>query len=154
MSKRILWTVLSLALLAAGAAVAAEKTDDGIQWYSYEEGLAAAKEKGLPIVIDFHADWCKWCKEMDKTTFRDADVVARMNGRFIPISVDTQKEKAVAAKYGVQSLPSMWFLESSGERIDVLPGYQKADFFTIVLDYVASGSYKSVDFGVYYEERS
>ena len=116
--------------------------------------MALAKEKGLPIVIDFHADWCKWCKEMDKTTFKDAKVVELMNGKFIPVSVDTEKDRATAAKYGVQSLPTMWFLDSEGERIDVLPGYQKADFFVIVLDYIATGSYKSIDFAEFYEAHS
>ncbi len=77
-----------------------------------------------------------------------------MNDLFIPISVDTDKEKAPAARFGVQSLPTMWFLDSSGEPIDTLPGFVDADFFTIVLDYVATGSYKSIGFQEYMESKS
>lgn len=153
---RSIRTILILATLAvaAGGAFAAESSDAGVKWYSYEEGLAAAKAAGKPVVIDFHADWCKWCKEMDAKTFSDARVIEIMNGRFIPISVDTEKEKAPAQAFNVQSLPTMWFLDAQGERIDTLPGFVDADFFVIVLDYIASESYKSVDFGKYMEDRS
>jgi len=145
-----------LTLLMVGAAFAADvSTDEAkIQWHSYAAGIAKAKETGRPIVIDFHAEWCKWCKEMDKKTFSDAGVITAMNELFIPISVDTDHEQETARLYGVQSLPTMWFLTSEGERIDTLPGFVEADFFTIVLDYIASGSYKTTDFAAFMESRS
>jgi thioredoxin-related protein len=145
---------VALVLLLGAPVVAAENSDAKIQWYSYADGIAKAKETGRPIVIDFHADWCKWCKEMDKKTFSNAGVITAMNERFVPISVDTDHDKATATQFGVQSLPTMWFLDSNGERIDTLPGFVEADFFTIVLDYIASGSYKTTDFEAFMKTKS
>lgn len=155
MTTRRLNLLFAAALwLVALPALAGESADGGINWYSYEEGVAKAKETGRPIVIDFHADWCKWCVELDTKTFTDARVIKSMNELFIPISVDTDKERVTAGKYGVESLPTMWFLTSEGERIDVLPGFVDADFFSIVLDYVSSGSYKSTDFESFVASKS
>lgn len=146
--------VFALLLLLSAAAVAAENRDGGIRWYSYQDGLARAAETGRPIVIDFHADWCKWCKELDKKTFSDPRVIQAMNERFVPVSVDTEADKQTAAAFQVRSLPTMWFLTSEGERIDSLPGFVDADFFTIVLDYIATGSYKTMEFQKFMEDRS
>jgi thioredoxin-related protein len=155
MTKRRISILFAAALwLVALPALAGENTDDGIQWYSYEDGMAKAAETGRPVVIDFHADWCKWCVELDKKTFSDARVIKVMNEQFVPISVDTDKEKVTAGKYAVQSLPTMWFLESDGKRIDMLPGFVDADFFSIVLDYIGSGSYKSTDFEAFMASKS
>lgn len=153
MNRTILLS-LFLLLLPAAAAVGAESADGGVRWYSYEEGLKRAAETGRPIVIDFHADWCKWCKVMDEKTFSDPRVVEAMNGRFVPVSVDTEADKKTAAAFQVRSLPTMWFLDAAGERIDSLPGFVEADFFTIVLDYIASGSYKTQDFQSFVDSRS
>ncbi|HRX51626.1 MAG TPA: thioredoxin family protein [Candidatus Krumholzibacteria bacterium] len=152
--NRILPVALLLLMLSAAVAAASESAADGIRWFSYEDGLKRAAETGRPIVIDFHADWCKWCKELDKKTFTDPRVIQAMNERFVPVSVDTEADKATAAKYQVQSLPTMWFLTHEGERIDALPGFVDADNFTIILDYIASGSYKTTDFQTFYESRS
>lgn len=105
------------------------------------------------MVIDFHADWCKYCKKMDKETFTDSTVIALMNERFVPISVDTVKEKETAAEFGVRSLPTMWFLESDGQPINQLPGFVDADMFSIILQYVSTRSFETVDFQTYLKAR-
>ena len=121
----------------------------GIKWYSYTDGLAKAKETGRMVVIDFHADWCTYCKKMDKETFTAPTVVKLMNEKFISISVDTEKDKATAQKYDIKSLPTMWFLESDGERINSLPGFVDAAMFTTILEYVSSRSFETVEFQDY-----
>ncbi len=82
------------------------------------KGLAAALTKarsiGNPVFIDFWASWCKNCKAMDKTTFKEEGVKARMkNYTFIkyiaedPVDPDT---KAVMEYFGVQGLPTFIIL--------------------------------------------
>jgi len=145
-TRTILLLASVLLLLPALAPAADEDEASGIRWRDYETGLAEAKESGKLVMIDFHADWCKYCKKMDKETFSHADVIARVEAAYVPVSVDTQRDKATAAKYGVKSLPTMWFLESDGKPITQLPGFLPAADFGKVLDFISTRSFESMSF--------
>ncbi len=94
-----------------------------INWRSYEEGLVVSKAEKKKVFLHFYADWCVFCAKMAKETFQNPAVVSYLNNHFIPVRVDTDKEPATAMKYGVQGLPSTWFLTEMGEAIG-----QSADF--------------------------
>lgn len=109
------------------------KTSAGkIAWvHSVSEGLALAKETGKPALIDFYADWCPPCKEMDRTTFPDERVVAEM-ARFVAIKADvtrsSSKGQAAARKYNVQAIPTYVFIDSAGKQT-IEMGYQSPEKF-------------------------
>jgi thioredoxin-related protein len=141
--NRILATLVFIALavpLFAGG---------DINWVSYEDGMKESAASGKLVVIDFHADWCKYCVKMDKETFTNKAVIKEMTDNFVCISVDTDKEKELQAEYGAKSLPTFWFLESDGKRINYLPGFADASVFLAVLQYLSSDSYKTVGFEDY-----
>jgi thiol:disulfide interchange protein DsbD len=73
---------VAVALLAAGAAFAMpRKAAPGLAFQPYSESaVAAALSAGRPVMIDFYADWCLPCKELDHKTFRDARVIAAAKG--------------------------------------------------------------------------
>jgi len=138
--------VTGLALLPAAPAAGDEA---GIDWLSYEDGLAAAAGSERIILVDFHADWCKYCKKMDRETFAEPGVIRRVGESFVAISVDTQKDPATAQKYGVRSLPTLWFLDADGTPLAPLPGFVAAPMFRDILDYMSSRSFESMSFDDY-----
>jgi thiol:disulfide interchange protein DsbD len=91
---------------------------DGFSPESFEQVLARAKTEGRPVMIDFFADWCAACKELDRETYPAPEVIEE-SGRFINVKVDaTRSDDAMDAlmeRFGVEGLPTVAFISSNGE---------------------------------------
>ena len=125
---------LGVALMVCGlfgaiAGLLAPKHDAGapvITWlHGEDEGLKVARALHRPALLDFYADWCLPCKELERKTFSRAEV-ARALGRFTLVKVDctTDDDPAVAAakkRWGAATLPTIVLLDGNGKvarRID------------------------------------
>jgi thioredoxin-related protein len=131
--------ILLLVLLVAGAAsgpVAADKID----WHTYDSGMARSKFEKKKVFLHFYADWCTYCVEMERKTFRDPAVIAALNRDFIPIRVDSDRDKPTASLYRVKGLPDTWFLSESGEIIGHRPGYISTDQLMGILNVIVTGA--------------
>jgi thioredoxin-related protein len=98
-----------------------------IEWHAYEAGMARSRFEKRKAFIYFHAEWCTYCADMDRKTFTNPEVVALLNRNFIPIRVDSDREKAVASLYRVKGLPDIWFIAETGEVIGHRPGFIPPD---------------------------
>ena len=119
---------------------AQEKTDvsnavksSGIEWQpSFSKGLEIAKKAKKPIMADFYADWCGWCKKLDKTTYQDKNVI-ELSKKFVCIKVDTDQDQATSSKYGVKGLPTIVFLSPKGDVTNQIVGYRDGAYFATVM---------------------
>lgn len=96
--------------------------DHDIVWLSdHEEAMSVARAESKPVMIDFYADWCAACKELDKYTYTD-DAVAAEAERFVNLKIDgTVEDEAILAlyeRYKVQGLPTIVFLDPDGKVMD------------------------------------
>jgi thiol:disulfide interchange protein len=93
---------------------AGEKSN--LPWrHSLEEGLETALRQEKPVLVDFWATWCKNCKVMDATTFRDPAVEERL-GEYILVKYQAEdpeagETKEVLDRFGVVGLPTYIVLE-------------------------------------------
>lgn len=95
----------------------------------FDAALAAASKENKPIIIDFYATWCGPCKQLDKTTWKDAKVRAWLNENMIALKIDAEKERALAKRYRVRGYPTIVFLLADGSEIDRVVGYVDAEQF-------------------------
>ena len=103
--------------------VAAER----ITWiYSLQDGLSAAGQAGMPVMADFFADWCHWCRKLDKETYTDKSVT-EISRKFICVKIDTEKDADSAARYRINGLPTILFLDKNGNIISEVVGFRDAD---------------------------
>ncbi|MFP4349916.1 MAG: thioredoxin family protein [Thermodesulfobacteriota bacterium] len=124
---------------------------DGIRWLNYDEGISRGKSEDKKVFLNFYADWCRYCKMMDQKTFQDKEVIAYLNQNFVPVRVDSDKNRKVSMEYNVQGLPVSWFISADGENIGSQPGYIPPEMMLPLLKYIETDSYKTMNFQKFQE---
>ena len=112
-----------------------------IHWtYDLNAGLAAAQKANKPVMIDFMAVWCPPCKAMEDSTFSNADVVRKAKA-FVPVRIDIDKQREVAAKYGALArkyggigIPNILFMTGDGTKLKHIVGYYKPEQLIAAMD--------------------
>ncbi len=101
-----------------------------------EREIAAAQASGRPVLLDFYADWCVSCKEMERYTFSDPAVAAEM-ARFVLLQADVTDNDAddqalMQGHFGIPGPPAILFFDPLGQerRDQRLVGFMPADDFT------------------------
>jgi thiol:disulfide interchange protein DsbD len=106
---------------------------------SVAELEARLKSATQPVMLDFYADWCVSCKEMERFTFADSQVAATM-GKFTLLKADvtanTDADKALLKRFGLFGPPGMIFFDRQGQEIAPLRvvGFVPADKFLPTLE--------------------
>lgn len=100
---------------------------------TYDEAIAMAKEKNMPVLMFFHADWCHWCRKMEKEVLVEENVKTAMEN-YIFFKSDTDKEKEIAKKYHVRGLPSFVIIDSKEKVRKKEAGYKKPQEFAKFLN--------------------
>jgi thiol:disulfide interchange protein DsbD len=96
--------------------------------------IAAAKSAGKPVMLDFYADWCVSCKEMEKYSFTDPRVVAALGNAVLlqaDVTANDDDDQALLKRFGIFGPPSIMFFGTDGaERKNFrVVGYMPADKF-------------------------
>ncbi|NOZ75122.1 MAG: thioredoxin family protein [FCB group bacterium] len=92
---------------------------------SLKQALAEAQSTDKAVLVKFHADWCHYCRAMDKNTFSDATVEEGLRDYIvIKVNVDTPSGILLARKYKVSGLPTLVALDSDGNITYRQSGYQ------------------------------
>jgi thioredoxin:protein disulfide reductase len=96
-----------------------------------EKKLAAP---GRPVMLDFYADWCVSCKEMEAFTFTDAKVRAALDGMLllqVDVTANGEADRALLKRFSLFGPPGIVFFDAQGREIKGLRviGYQNAERF-------------------------
>jgi thiol:disulfide interchange protein DsbD len=91
------------------------------------EGFRQAGMMGKPVLMDFYAEWCTACKELDEKTWPDASVRSVLE-RFILVKLDLTKNddraRAYQSQYGIIGMPTVILFDASGREKHRFEGYR------------------------------
>ncbi|MCH8617662.1 protein-disulfide reductase DsbD [Undibacterium sp. TS12] len=99
-----------------------------------ELDAALAQSKGKTAMLDFYADWCVSCKEMEKLTFPESKVKAKLDNMLllqVDVTANNADDKALLKRFGLFGPPGIIFFDAQGKEIagQRVIGYQNADKF-------------------------
>ncbi|MGH8668208.1 MAG: protein-disulfide reductase DsbD [Burkholderiales bacterium] len=163
---RRLWKASGVILLVAGAALLVgalsgsrdllrplagftenkSKVDSKVPW-TRVASLAELQEKlsapGKPVMLDFYADWCVSCKEMEAFTFSDPKVRAQLDGMLLlqaDVTAHNEADRALLKRFSLFGPPGIIFFDAQGREIKGLRvvGYQNAGRFLTTLSRVTA----------------
>ena len=157
------WKGIGVALLLAGAAIfigALAGSRDPLQPLAVLRGGDASAQVQAPqfeminssaeldallasstqtVMLDFYADWCVSCKEMERFTFTDAGVAARMGQMRLvkaDVTANTEEHRALLKRFELFGPPGTVFFDGDGKLIEDLRvvGFMRAEPFSALLD--------------------
>jgi len=141
--------VVGALLLLRGLGLVGAPVHSGSGKVEWRTDLAAAeaeaKSTGRPLMVDFSADWCKACKELEAHTF-SADEVAPELSKWVTVRVDMTQDKpehaAMRTRFGIQGLPTVAFIDAQGQWLTplTLTGFEPPAAFLERLEAAESGA--------------
>ncbi len=98
-----------------------KKSEAKTEWIPYsEKAFQDAIAEGKPVLLDFYADWCGACHELEEKTYTNPEFIETAKSfKLIKFDAtnDTPENQAVLQKYGVQGLPTVMFINRKGDLL-------------------------------------
>jgi thiol:disulfide interchange protein len=130
-NKARLFLVLLAGLFIAAWALSAAGKTSSITWLTPSKGEALAKKNGKPIFYDFTAEWCGYCRILDRAVFQNPKHAKRIASSFVTIRVlDRQREEGrnkpdvdrVMREFSIRAFPTLAVKQPDGTT-DTLMGF-------------------------------
>lgn len=139
--------------------------NEGVKWYSMKEAQRLAMENGKKVFIYAMAEWCGYCKKMEREVYPDQEVIKTLDTYYYPVILNIESDKTIvfnnetmteqqfARKFRISATPTFFFLNEKGEILGAQPGYIPADTFNSLLTYVGTDTYAEMKFEEYLEQK-
>jgi thioredoxin:protein disulfide reductase len=129
---KIFKIVFSILILAMGVYALIPSDLNSVEWKPFtEEALTEISGRG--VIIDFYADWCIPCKELDALTFSDPEVI-ELSKEFETYKADLTKSlspevESLRERFKIVGVPTVLILNSKGEEVKRITGFVNAKEF-------------------------
>lgn len=135
---RIFKYIFSIVVVAVSVYALVPSENESPNWQHFtEEDYQNALANNEKMIIDFYADWCIPCKELDALTFSDPAVIDEMND-FTAFKIDmtktmSERTEKIRKKFDIVGMPTVLIINSQGEEIERLTGFVDADQFLKII---------------------
>lgn len=150
----------------------AKKSTEKIEWLNINQAIAKNEKEPRKILIDIYADWCGWCKRLDKQTFGHPDIAAYVNENYYAVKLNAEEretievfdekykykkngrsganELAIELMEGQMSLPSVVILDEEFAKLTIIPGFMPPKDMDAALQYFGEGYFdKGIKWGIF-----
>lgn len=134
-------TLFSILIIAVAAYMLWPVDRKSPEWIYYDETMYEdAMQNGDKIFLDFYADWCIPCKELDALTFSDERVIKELS-TFKTFKVDmtqslSEETEKLRDKFEIVGMPTLIVINSYGEEVKRITGFMNADEFLKTIENV------------------
>jgi thioredoxin-related protein len=151
LKKRWTWPLIIGILMVAPALVRAV-SGNTITWFTYNKAQQVQQDR--KYFVYFYSDRCGHCRNLESRTFTNPDIVAYINRNYTPVRVNIDRERQIAAHYGVNGVPDLYFLSSTGAPIGRQTGFVNASQLLPLLKYIHTESYLKQDYSEFLKDHS
>ncbi len=129
MSSLVKNGIVRTAVIAACAFFTVQPATAGeLRWQTdVRVGLQQSRASGKPMLIQFTADWCHYCRKMKSTTYADSSVTSYVDSKFIPVMLDADQHAEIVKKLNLRGLPATVIVAPDLTILNKLNGYQSAE---------------------------
>ena len=139
-SFRVFKYVFSILIITVSVYAMVPSQKNSVEWEMYTEYAVENISDKKGIIIDFYADWCIPCKELDALTFSDQRVID-LSKEFATFKADMTKSvspevESLRNKYTIIGVPTVLILSADGNELQRITGFVNADEFYNILNSV------------------
>ncbi len=96
------------------------------------------RETGRPLIVYFTADYCGYCRKMERETWSDPGVARRIKNEFVALKLNAEQNEDLVARLGIEGLPATIIFNSEGQRVQTISGYSRPAAVNELLDSVSA----------------
>jgi thioredoxin-like negative regulator of GroEL len=117
---------LGVILTAGRLTLAGGPESKAVKWQSdLRTAHKLAVQQNKPIMIVFGAEWCGFCKKLEKTTLSNPQLAKYINSTFVSVHIDVDEEEKVAQILNVKSLPCTIILSPGADLLGRFEGFMQ-----------------------------
>ena len=136
-------------------------TDFDNDWYELDEAIKKASEDDRWVQVYVHVNWCHICSQMESEVYADAGVKDNLDTWYYPVSINAESRNEVtlngndytqeelALEWGVNSYPSILFIDSDGELFARESGYIEPQTYRRMLEFIGTNAFEEQSFDAF-----
>jgi len=126
MKRILLFAALSIFMVSTAFADNPFKKKPPVEWQTdLRVAHKIAVQQNKPMLVVFGADWCTYCKKLEKQTLYVPEMANYINSSFIPVHLDADKDKRVMEILKIEGLPCSVVLSPKADLLGKIKGYHK-----------------------------
>ena len=125
-------------LMWTAQATESSALEPSLRWQTWSPAVfEQARRDGRLVLVDLVAEWCSFCKKMDRTTWRDPAVLAAIDQGYVPVRADPENQPQLPPRFADYGRPSIVILAADGRELLKKQGYLKPQWMLWTLQAVA-----------------